>query len=75
MVEQGIITPVNGPSAWVNVLVIHENSDSRLRSCLDPKDPNKVIKREHHPVPTVDNITPKLCGSTLISKLDAKQGY
>ena len=43
--------------------------------CLAPKDLNKVIKREHHPVPTVDDISPKLCGSTLFSKLDAKQGY
>ena len=24
---------------------------------------------------TVDNFTPKLCGSTLFSKLDAKQGF
>ena len=24
------------------------------RVCLDPKDLNKPIKREHYPVPTVD---------------------
>ena len=75
MVEQGIITPVNGPSAWVNALLIHEKPNGRLRTCLDPNDLNKVIKREHHPVPTVENITPNLCGSTLFSKLDAKQGF
>ena len=76
MVEQGIITPVNVSSAWVNALVICEKPNGTLRTCLDPKDLNKVIKREHHPVPTVDNDTPKLCGSTLFSKLDdVKQGY
>ena len=75
VVEQGIITPVNGPSTWVNALVIHEKPHGRLRTCFDHKDLSKVIKREHHPVQTVDDITPKLCGSTLYSKLDAKQGY
>ena len=33
------------------------------------------MKRENHSVPTVDSITPKLCGSTPFSKFDAKQGY
>ena len=33
------------------------------------------MKREHHSVPIEDNITLKLCGSTLFLKLDAKQGY
>ena len=75
MVEQDHITPVNGPPAWVNALVICEKPNGRLRTCLDPEDLNKVIKREYHPVPTVGEITPKLCGSTLFSKLDAKQGY
>ena len=75
MVEQVIITPVNGPSGLVNAHLIHEKPNGGLRTCPDPKDLNKVIKREHHPVPTVDNITTKLCGSTLFSKLDAKQGY
>ena len=40
MVEQGIITPVNRPSAWVQALVIHKKPNGRLRTCLDPKDLN-----------------------------------
>ena len=59
MVEQGIITPVNGSSAWVNALLICGKPNGRLRTCLDPKYLNKVINREHHPVPTVDDITIK----------------
>ena len=64
MVEQVIITLVTRPSAWVNAFVIHKKPNCRLRTCLDPKDLNMVIKRENHPVPRVDDITPKLCGST-----------
>ena len=69
MVELGIITP----SVWVNAFVICEKPNGRLRTYLDTKDLNQVIKREHHPVPTMDNITLKLCGSTLFSKLDANR--
>ena len=75
MVEQGIITTVNGPSACVNAPVICKKPSGRLRTCFDPKDLNKVIKREHNPMQTLDNITPKLCGSTLFSKCKAMQWY
>ena len=36
---------------------------------------NKAIKREHHPIPTLEEITPKLAGAKLFSKLDARNGY
>ena len=61
MVDQGIISSVgDGESDWVNLLVIREKPDGRLHISLDPSDLNKVIKREHHPVPTVHDITPRL---------------
>jgi len=43
--------------------------------CLDAKDLNKAIKREHHPILTLEEITPKLAGAKLFSKLDARNGY
>ena len=51
--EQGIITPVEGPTDWVNSLVI-EKPDGKLRICLDPKDLNRVMKCEYHLVPSVE---------------------
>ena len=74
MVKQGIIAPVEGHSNWVNILVIREKPNGRLRVCLDPKDLNKAIKRKHNPVPTIDDITPRLHVSTLFSKLDPLNG-
>ena len=56
--DQGMIAPVgDGDSDLVNLFIIRENPVCRLCMCLDPKDPNKVIKTEHQPVPTID-ITP-----------------
>ena len=57
MVRQGIIVLVNGNSDWVKSLVTREKLNDSLRICLDFKDFNKAIKREHHPVQTLDDIT------------------
>ena len=75
MESQGIIARVTRPTDWVNSLVIREKEYGRLWSCLDPKDLNKAIKREHHPTPIFEQITPKLAGAKLFSKLDARNGY
>ena len=75
MEKQGITDKPTGPTEWLNNLIIREKSDGQLHIYLDPKYLNEAIKREHHPIPTLEQITPNLCGSTLFSKLDAKQGY
>ena len=74
MERQGIIARVTRPTDWVKSLVIREKENGRLRLCLDPKDLNKAIKREHHPIPISEPITPKLAGAKLFSKLDAGNG-
>ena len=75
MEENNIIKKVDRPTAWVNSLVLREKKDGQLRVCLDPKDLNRAIQREHYPIPTLEEITPRLTGSTTFTKLDAKQGY
>ena len=46
-----------------------------LRICLDPKDLNKAIIREHYKAPTLEEITHKLCGATKFSKVDCYKGF
>ena len=72
MVKQDIIVPVDEPTDWINSLVVREKPNGSLRICLDPKDLNKTIKREHYPVPPVDMVTNKLQGATFFSHLDGK---
>ena len=43
--------------------------------CLNPHDLNKAIIREHYKAPTLDEITHKLSGAKVFSKLDAKDGF
>ncbi len=55
------------------VVVTKKNGDVRL--CVDLKGLNHNIKRERYQIPTMDDILPKLSGSTMFSKLDAASGY
>ena len=75
MEKKGIISKVEGFTPWTNSLVIREKSNGKLRICLDPKDLNTAIIDDHHPIPTLDDISHKLNGSTLYGKLDADSGY
>ena len=65
MQSQDIIARVIQPTDWVNSLVIRQKDNGRLRVYLDPKDLNKAIIREHHPIPALKEITPKLAGAKL----------
>ena len=75
MESQDIVVRVTQPTDWGNSLVTREIENGRLRLCLDPKDLNKAIKREHHPIPNLEEITPKLAGAKFFSKLSARNGY
>ena len=75
MVEQGIIAQVTEPTPWVSSMVVVRKKDGRLRICLDPKDLNKAIMREHYPLPTIEDVATRLSGARVFSILDVKQGF
>ena len=75
MEQLGAIEKVDQPTEWVNSIVIVEKPDGNLRICLDPKDLNRAVKREHFQLPTATEITSKLTGAKVFSKLDAKDGF
>ncbi|KAK3087333.1 hypothetical protein FSP39_004790 [Pinctada imbricata] len=69
-----VIERVTEPSEWVNSMVIVEKPN-RVRICLDPRDLNKAIMREHHPMKTVDDVAHQLSGAKVFSALDASSGF
>ena len=75
MVDHGIITPVTEPTEWVSSLTNPCKPDGSIHICLDLSDLNKAIIREHYKAPTLDEITHKLSGAQVFSKLDAKDGF
>ncbi|GFU98654.1 transposon Ty3-G Gag-Pol polyprotein [Trichonephila clavipes] len=73
--EKGIESKVNKPTNWVQSLVIVENPDGNLRLCLDPRDLNKVTKREHFQIPCTDDVTSRLEGKKISFVVDLKDGF
>ena len=70
-----IIEKVEEPTEWVHSLVIVERADKPLRLCIDPKELNNCIKREHFQLPTRGEIFGDLAGAKYFSKLDASSGF
>ena len=75
MVKQGVLEKVDGPSEWVNSMVVVQKEDGSLRICIDPKDLNKALKREHYQLPTIEEITARMPGARYFSTMDARSGY
>ena len=75
MVAQCIITSVTEPTKWVSSLTYPQKPDGSPHICLDPKDLNKAVIWEHYKAPTLDEITHRLSGAKVFSKLDAKDGF
>ena len=76
METMGVVRKVDEPTEWVNSLVVIEKPKSKkLCICLDPRPLNKAIRREHFQLPTLEDITTRLTGARVFSKLDANHGY
>ena len=56
--EQNVITKMDKPTDWVSNLVIVEKKDGTLlRLCLDSRELNKAIKREHFQLSKMEEVT------------------
>ena len=75
MENDGVIRKVDEPTDWVNSMVIVDKPNKKLRICLDPRNLNTAIKREHFQLPTIEEITSRLTGAKVFSKLDGKNSY
>ncbi|XP_060085903.1 uncharacterized protein K02A2.6-like [Ylistrum balloti] len=74
MEEDGFIKRVDHPTEWVSSMVVSLRKN-KVRICIDPSDLNKAIKREHHPMKTMDDALANIPNATVFSVLDAKSGF
>ena len=73
--KQEIIIPVTSPTAWISSMVTIPKKNGKLRICLDPRDLNRVVQREHYPMPTIEDIATRLHGAKVFTKLDVRNGF
>ena len=75
MQDAGIITPVEEATDWVHVTHVVYKSDGKLRICLDPRNLNKAIRREHFKLRTHEDIMSRYARAKMFSKLDATKSF
>ena len=75
MLELGVIRPVQEPTDWCAPIVIVPKANGKVRLCVDLTKLNLSVKREIHPLPSVENTLGKLGNSKVFSKLDANSAF
>jgi len=73
--KQQISAPVTEPTTWINSMVVVPKKNGTLRICLDPKDLNCHIQREHYQLPTIEDIATHLDKAKLFIVLDVWSGF
>ena len=73
--KQDIIEKVEGPTPWVSPIVVVPKKTGGVRLCVDMRRANAAIKRERHPMPTLEEVINELNGSKFFSRLDLQQAF
>ncbi|XP_062582084.1 uncharacterized protein LOC134243873 [Saccostrea cucullata] len=72
---EGVIVKQREPTKWVNSIVTVTKPNGKIRICIDPRDLNRAILREHFPLNTVEEVAARMPGAKIFSKLDATSGF
>ncbi|CAH2208327.1 jg24389, partial [Pararge aegeria aegeria] len=75
LLQKDIIEEVKGPSNWVSPIVPVLKDNGEVRLCVDMRRANVAIKRENHPLPTMDQLLPKMREAKLFTKLDIQDAF
>lgn len=70
LLKLDVIEKVEGPTSWVNPLVVAEKPNGDVRVCLDMRQANRAVVREKHPVPAVEETFQEVSYAKVLSKLD-----
>ena len=74
MEADGHIAKVTEPTKWVNSIVV-VLKNNKVRICLDHRELNRAIRREHYPSPTVEDMVASIPDAKVFSVVDAKAGF
>ena len=75
MQKLGVISRVNEPTEWCSGMVVVPKKDGSVRICVDLTRLNENVRREHHPLPAVEQALAQLADARVFSKLDANSGF
>ena len=76
MVNMGVIKPVTEPTSWVSSFVaVMKKGKDEIRLCIDPKDLNRAILRQHYPMRTIEEVAARMPNAKFFTVLDASSGF
>ena len=75
MEKLGVITRQKEPTPWVNSMVTVVKPNGDIRICIDPRDLNNAIQREHYPMKTIEEVLAEMPNAKVFTKLDATSGF
>eukprot|EP00253_Pinus_taeda_P005571 PITA_05571 len=74
LLDAGFIYPISD-SEWVSPLVLVPKKNGKWRICVDYRELNKATKKDHFPLPFIDQVLDGLAGKRFFSFLDGFSGY
>eukprot|EP00253_Pinus_taeda_P009982 PITA_09982 len=74
LLDAGFIYPISD-SEWVSPLVLMPKKNGKWRICVDYRELNKATKKDHFPLPFIDQVLDGLAGKSFFSFLDGFSGY
>ncbi len=76
MVKMGVIKPVSEPTSWVSSFVaVKKKGKEEIRICIDPRDLNHAIQRQHYPMRTIEEVAARIPNAKFFTVLDASSGF
>ncbi|GKE75010.1 putative reverse transcriptase domain-containing protein [Tanacetum coccineum] len=71
--NKGFIRP--GSSPWGAPVLFVKKKDGSIRMCIDYRELNKLMVKNHYPFLRIDDSFDQLQGSSVYSKIDLRSGY
>jgi len=74
LLDARFIYPISN-NEWVSPLVFVPKKNGKWRICVDYREVNKATKKDHFPLPFIDQVLDGLVGKRFFSFLDGFTGY
>ncbi|GJT44910.1 putative reverse transcriptase domain-containing protein [Tanacetum coccineum] len=71
--DKGFIRPSSSP--WGAPVLFVKKKDGSFRMCIDYRELNKLMVKNHYPLPRIDDLFDQLQGSSVYLKIDLRSGY
>ncbi|KAJ8319700.1 LOW QUALITY PROTEIN: hypothetical protein KUTeg_002743 [Tegillarca granosa] len=72
---KSVLLSKDATTRWVNSMVTVIKPNGKIRICIDPRDLNRAIMREHFLLKTVEVLVAQMPDSGIFSRIDAVSGF